>query len=49
MSIREIPEIAFTETIDGVRADQVAGFFLDWSQRPSAELHSQCFAAAIES
>lgn len=34
-----IPEIAFTETIEGVRADQLAGFFLGWSQRPSAELH----------
>lgn len=34
-----IPDVAFTEKIDGVRADQLAGFFLDWSQRPSAELH----------
>ncbi len=34
-----IPGIAFTDTIDGVRADQLAGFFVGWSRRPSAELH----------
>lgn len=34
-----IPGIAFTETIDGLRADQLAGFFVGWNAAPSAELH----------
>ncbi len=34
----DIAGIAFTETVDGIRTHQLAGFFVGWSRRPSAEL-----------
>lgn len=39
MPLMDIPGNAFSESIDGIRADQLTGFFVGWSHGPSAELH----------
>ena len=34
-----MPTITYTSSLDGLRADQLHGFFVDWPNPPSPEVH----------